>query len=282
MLIYAERRTMLYSFLYPLRQGLITAPRYRFRGLYKGCLSTSALEARPALGSTDMRILIATSDIMHAKMTSFLLTDSGNNVTHLAEEQAIYQELQKGKADLILLDDELDGCRGVELCQKIRGQYYIPIIYMFDDSPMNERVQALKFGADDVVAKPYNAYELLARIEAIMRRYGDGDLRTHTTYQPISSGPLNINPVQRSVVISGTREEPLTEREFQLLYYLVQNARCVLSARQLLQQVWGIEDVIDSNLVPVYIGRLRKKIEYRPEKPKHIVRVRDLGYSFYP
>ena len=229
-----------------------------------------------------MQIAIASVDIMHAKMTTFLLKDAGNDATHLSDEQAIWRELQKGKTDLILLDDELMSVRGVDLCQKIRAEYYTPIIYMFEDCPLAERIQALKFGADDVLAKPYNAYELLARIEAVMRRYGDNGLRLHTTYQPISVGPLNLNPLQRSVMINGTREEPLTEREFQLLYYLVQNARCVLSSRQLLQHVWGLEDVLESNLVPVYIGRLRRKIEHDPLKPSHIVRVRDMGYSFQP
>ena len=137
-------------------------------------------------------------------------------------------------------------------------------------------------GADDVLPTPYNPHELLARIEAVMRRYGDEDLRVYSAYQPMSVGEMHLDPVPRRVVIGGGREETLTEREFQLLYYLVQNARCVLSSRQLLQKVWGMEDVTESNLVPVYIGRLRRKIEHNPLKPSHIVRVRDLGYSFNP
>lgn len=228
-----------------------------------------------------MHIVIATSDLMHAKMTCFLLEDAGNAVTHATEEQTVWLQLQKGKVDLILLDEDFV-TRGAELCREIRSQYHTPVIYTVESGPVSERVRALKLGADDVVVKPYNPHELLARIEAVMRRYGDEDLRIHNTYHPIAVGPLNLDPVQRRVVINGLREEALTEREFQLLYYLVQNASCVLSSRQLLQQVWGMEDVNDSNLVPVYIGRLRRKIEQDPMKPSHIVRVRDMGYSFRP
>ena len=84
------------------------------------------------------------------------------------------------------------------------------------------------------------------------------------------------------MIVNGKQEEDLTAREFQLLYYLVQNSRCILSSRQLLQKIWGFDYGIESNLVPVYIGRLRRKIEPDPLKPQHIVRVRDVGYCFKP
>jgi DNA-binding response OmpR family regulator len=84
------------------------------------------------------------------------------------------------------------------------------------------------------------------------------------------------------VVIGGKREELLTQREFQLLYYLVQNPGCVLSSRQLLDEIWGMANVTESNVLSVYIRRLRRKIERYPMKPNYIVRVRDLGYSFQP
>jgi len=229
-----------------------------------------------------MNIIIASNEAMHAKMTCFLLEDAGNDVTIATESQTIWIQLQRGKVNLILLDEAFGVDKGAEFCREIRSQYHTPIIYTMEHGPMAERVHLLKLGADDVVLKPYNPYELLARIEAVMRRYGDDFLRIYTTYHPICVGPLNLDPVQRRVVINGIREEALTEREFQLLYYLVLNASSVLSSRQLLQQVWGLEDVTDSNLVPVYIGRLRRKIEHDPLKPHHIVRVRDMGYSFRP
>jgi DNA-binding response OmpR family regulator len=229
-----------------------------------------------------MQILIASSDVMHARMTRFLLEDVGYGALHEDDEHGLRKTLKQGKTDLLLLDEYCPDAGGFALCSEIRSQYHTPIIFMAEECTVSERVRALKLGADDIVQKPYNPNELLARIEAVMRRYGDEFLRLYTAYEPISVGDMHLDPVQRRVMIDGKREEALTEREFQLLYYLVQNARCILSSRQLLQRIWGIEDSADSNLVPVYIGRLRRKIEKDPLNPTYLVRVRDMGYSFHP
>jgi DNA-binding response OmpR family regulator len=219
---------------------------------------------------------------MHARMTRFLLGDVGYEVNLVEEEQGLQHQIKQSQIDLILLDADFPDKGGYALCREIRAQYHTPIIFIAEDCGVSDRVRALKLGADDVLPKPFNPSELLARIEAVMRRYGDEFMKVYSAYEPMSVGPLHLDPIQRRVVISNEREENLTEREFQLLYYLVQNARGVLSSRQLLQRIWGMDDVTDSNLVPVYIGRLRRKIESDPLRPNHIVRVRDLGYSFQP
>jgi two-component system response regulator RegX3 len=229
-----------------------------------------------------MQILIASGDVMHARMTRFLLEDVGYQATHEEHEHGLRRALKQGKTDLLLLDKDCPDVGGFALCSEIRSLYHTPIIFLVEECAVPERVRALKLGADDIVQKPYNPNELLARIEAVMRRYGDEFLRMYTAYEPLTVGEMHLDPVQRRIVVYGNREENLTEREFQLLYYLVQNARCVLSSRQLLQRVWGIDDASDSNLVPVYMGRLRRKIEKDPLKPTHLVRVRDMGYCFQP
>jgi two-component system response regulator RegX3 len=215
-------------------------------------------------------------------MTRFLLEDVGYTVKHEVDANAARRTLKQSTSDLVLLDEECPEIGGYTFCSEIRSQYHTPIIFMAENFKVADRVRALKMGADDVIQKPYNPNELLARIEAVMRRYGDEYLRLYTAYEPISVGTIHLDPVQRRVVMDGQREENLTEREFQLLYYMAQNARCVLSSRQLLQQIWGIEDATDSNLVPVYVGRLRRKIEKDPLNPSHIVRIRDMGYAFHP
>jgi two-component system response regulator RegX3 len=229
-----------------------------------------------------MQMLIASNDVMQARMTRFLLEDVGYKAHHEENEHGLRKQLRQGKMDLLILDEDCPDAGGYNLCSEVRSQYHTPIIFMSEGCTVADRVRALKLGADDIMQKPYNPNELLARIEAVMRRYGDEFLRMYSAYEPISVGEIHLDPVQRRVVIEGDREENLTEREFQLLYYLVQNARCVLSSRQLLQRVWGIDDPADSNLVPVYIGRLRRKLERNPLSPAYLVRVRDLGYSFQP
>lgn len=229
-----------------------------------------------------MQVLIVSSDVLQARMTRFLLEDVGYTVKHEVDANAARRTLKQSTSDLVLLDEECPEIGGYTFCSEIRSQYHTPIIFMAENFKVADRVRALKMGADDVIQKPYNPNELLARIEAVMRRYGDEYLRLYTAYEPISVGTIHLDPVQRRVVVDGQREENLTEREFQLLYYMAQNARCVLSSRQLLQQIWGIEDATDSNLVPVYVGRLRRKIEKDPLNPSHIVRIRDMGYAFHP
>jgi two-component system response regulator RegX3 len=227
-----------------------------------------------------MHMLIAGSDLTYLKMTRFVLEGAGNTVCCVDDEQALWRQLQQGQVDLVLFDDGF--ANGPELCREIRALYHRPIIFTAEACPVEERVRALNLGADDVLARPYDPVELLARIEAVMRRYDDDYLRISSTYRPIALGPVKLDPLGRRVVINGTYEELLSQREFQLLYYLVQNAHRVLSSRQLLEQIWGARHEAESNLVPVYIRRLRRKIERNPMKPKHIVWVRDLGYSFRP
>jgi two-component system response regulator RegX3 len=229
-----------------------------------------------------MRVLIASSDLVHTKMTRFLLEDVGYELGHAADDRSVLTALEDSHYDLILLDHGCSDINGTVLCREIRARYHLPIIFVASANAIDDRVVGLKLGADDYLGKPYDPNELLARIEAVMRRYGDEFYSTHITYQPLSVGAMHLDPVKRRIVIRGKAEENLTEREFQLLYYLMQNSRSILSSRQLLEKIWGYGYGIESNLVPVYIGRLRRKIEPNPLKPTHIVRVRDLGYSFQP
>ena len=229
-----------------------------------------------------MQILVASNDVMHARMTRFLLQDVGYTTLHEEDEHGLRHVLKQGKMDLILLDEDCPTAGGYVLCSEIRSQYHTPIIFMAEDCSVADRVRALKLGADDIAQKPYNPMELLARIEAVMRRYGDEFLRLYNPYEPMTVGQIHLDPARRRMVIDGQREEDLTEQEFQLLYYMVQNARCVLSSRQLLQRVWGIDAASESNLVPVYVSRLRRKLEKDPLNPIHLVRVRDMGYCFQP
>lgn len=226
-----------------------------------------------------MQILIASSDVMHVKMTQFILEDVGHKVFHSFHADNALKTLSSEQVDLVLLDTNCDDIGGFALCTEIRSQYNLPVIFVSADTHIKDKVTGLKIGGDDYIAKPFDPQELLARIEAVMRRYGD---EFFNTYLPLSVGSIHLDPIKRRVIINDQSREDLTAREFQLLYYLVQNSRRILSSRQLLHKIWGFDYDLESNLVPVYIGRLRRKIETNPLKPQHIVRIRDLGYCFKP
>ncbi|MCU0490878.1 MAG: response regulator transcription factor [Chloroflexaceae bacterium] len=229
-----------------------------------------------------MNILIVSRDIITNKMTRYLLEEVGYKVQECVNAKDALDYLNESRTDLVLLDHQGSEFDGFELCRMIRARYHLPLMFVAEAGTVQDRITGLKIGADDYLPKPFNPGELLARIEAVMRRYSDEFSTAHLSYQPLSVGQIHLDPVSRQVLIRDRERENLTEREFQLLYYLMQNARCILSTRQLLQKIWGFEYDVDSNLVPVYIGRLRRKIESDPLKPSHIIRVRDLGYSFRP
>jgi two-component system OmpR family response regulator len=113
-------------------------------------------------------------------------------VTCAAEEQAIWQQLHTDRIDLVLLDGEF--ASRLELCEEIRAHYHRAIILTAESGPISERVRALRDGADDVLSKLYNPTELLARIQAVMRRYDDDYLRIHSAYRSLAVGPLKLHP----------------------------------------------------------------------------------------
>jgi len=226
-----------------------------------------------------MRVLIASNDHMHLKVTRFVLAEAQAEATCVSSASNLFSMLGESHYDLLLLDTCVDEMDGFELCRDVRSRYNLPIIILASHHTLQDRIKGLKLGADDYMTKPYEAAELLARIEAVMRRYGED---FSPCYMTLTAGPLQLDPVVRQVSVNGRRSATLTAREFELLYYLVQNARRILSSRQLYQRIWGVEYGTDSNLVPVYIGRLRRKIEEDHTNPRHILYIRDLGYCFRP
>ena len=117
-----------------------------------------------------MQILIGSSDVIHVKMTRFLLEDVGHKVLHGFNSTSVLKVLREEQPELILLDTYCDSIGGFELCREIRALHQVPIIFVASDATMDDKVTGLKLGGDDYMSRPYDAQELLARIEAVMRR----------------------------------------------------------------------------------------------------------------
>lgn len=181
--------------------------------------------------------------------------------------------------DLILLDWMLPGISGIEICRRLRQTgNRIPIVLMTAKDDVMDRVEGLDAGADDYVVKPFSIEELLARIRAHLRRIGgQGDGR-------FTFLDLTLDPVTREVIRrtndSGeatSRHIELTAKEFDLLRYLMEHPRQVLTRQQILENVWGYDFMGDSNIIEVYIRYLRLKVEKEGEK-RLIHTVRGVGY----
>jgi two-component system, OmpR family, KDP operon response regulator KdpE len=179
--------------------------------------------------------------------------------------------------DLVILDVMMPRMDGLETIRRIRQSSLVPIIVLSALGEENDKIQALNMGADDYLTKPFGVGELLARLQAVLRR-------AQWTESPARQGRIVrgdiVADLERHVVtVHGTPIE-LTPTEFNLLVYLMEHAGKVLPHQTILQHVWGPEYGPESEYLRVYIGRLRQKIELDPSNPHHLITERGIGYSF--
>lgn len=226
-----------------------------------------------------MNILVVDDDVPSAKLTSYVLEEAGYRVLRAHDATSIMQMIEQHNPDLILLDIMMPKIDGFDVCRQIRRNSEVPIIFLSARSQLQDRVMGLQIGGDDYLVKPYEPSELLARVEAVLRRRNADVLNTSTR---LSQGDITLDPVEHKVIFTDGRTVELTPLEFRLLYYLMKNAGRILNVSQILSKVWGYDYEGESNLVAVYIRRLRTKIEENPNNPRHVITVRNLGYKFEP
>jgi len=176
--------------------------------------------------------------------------------------------------DLVLLDWGLPDFSGLEVCQRIRAnQQTTPVLMLTAHDDVAERVRALDAGADDYLTKPFSITELLARVRALLRRaqLSAGDATS------FSVADLSLDLLRREVRRDGAAIE-LSQREFELLSYLIREPERVHARQAILEAVWGAPFIGDPNLLDVYVGYLRRKIE-KPGLPQLIHTVRGVGFT---
>ncbi len=156
--------------------------------------------------------------------------------------------------DLVVLDLGLPRLDGIEVCRRLRADSDVPILMLTARSETEDRVEGLDSGADDYLAKPFERRELLARIRALLRR------RPPRGAASLEVGDLSLNPDTREVK-RGDREIELTNREFELLEFLLRNQRLVVSRERLLDEVWGYDPTAATNTIDVFISNLWRKLE---------------------
>ena len=185
--------------------------------------------------------------------------------------------LEQEMPDLVVLDIMLPGMDGYALCQRVREISSVPIIMLTAKVEDADKVKGLKLGADDYVTKPFNVQELLARIEAVLRRAGAS--AEPNAPRVFTRGEVSVDLLRRRVTVSG-REVPLTLTEYKLLSELVTNAGRIMMHKELLTRVWGLEYQDESEYLRAYIRHLRQKIEPDPHQPKYILSKPGIGYLF--
>ena len=179
---------------------------------------------------------------------------------------------------LVILDLSLPDIDGFDVCRRLRQGSPVPIIMLTARSDLVDKVVGLEVGADDYVTKPFGMRELIARVRAQLRRAGDY-AKPKATTKVLDFGDLVIDRGKHEVVVRG-QPRHLTRKEFDLLHMLASNEGRVMRSADLLKQVWGYDDNIQSRTLDVHIGRVRAKIEENSRRPRLIVTVPCVGYKF--
>jgi DNA-binding response OmpR family regulator len=196
------------------------------------------------------------------------LQRAGYEVLWVRSGEDALAELRRHPIRLVVLDIGLPGIDGFEVCRRIAGQVPVIMLTARDEEP--DRVAGLEVGADDYVSKPFSPRELTARVKAVLRRAGHGALADDIS----ALGPVTLARGSREVRVHG-REIELTQREFDLLDYLLRHPGQVVTRDQLLESVWGFVSPGATRTVEVHVAQLRKKLG----QPGLIRTVRGLGYK---
>ncbi len=230
--------------------------------------------------SAPSRILVVEDEPLAADIVCRYLIRAGFETIAESDGNAALARASSWRPDLVLLDVMLPGLDGLEVLRLLRhdGAAHVPVILLTAKGEEADRVHGLQLGADDYVVKPYSPPELVARVEAVLRRV----LPLHGEPEPpLRFGEIEVHPDARRVLVAG-EELALTQREFDLLLFLARNPARVFTREQLMDQVWRFTYYSDTSTVTVHIRRLRAKIERDPARPRHIETVWGVGYRFAP
>ncbi len=184
------------------------------------------------------------------------------------------------RPELVILDVMMPEMDGWEVCKRLRAESSVPILMLTALDEEFDRVTGLDLGADDYLAKPFGTNELIARINALLRRV-QLDKAGQTQHQPmiITSGPFTLNATLRTITKAGD-VITLRQKEFELLQLLMQNAGVPVTRAQIFDVVWGTSWLGDTRTLDVHIRGLREKLEAEPSKPSYLCTLRGIGYIF--
>ena len=231
--------------------------------------------------SRSAKILVVDDDLDVLEVVSQRLKLAGYRIEVAESSREALRAFYRESADLALLDVGLPEIDGYELCGRIREVSDIPVIFLTGRDNETDRVRGLKAGADDYIVKPFGAEELLARVEAALRRASMPAVGAASDNN-YSDDAITIDVDAHIVNVRGT-EVSLSPHEYRMLLAFVRHANQVLSQDQLLDMAWGADALEASrDSVRLYVGYLRAKIEEDPRKPQLIRTVREFGYSYRP
>ena len=226
-----------------------------------------------SLLSTGTRVLIIDDDErLNAVLTDYLAR-FGFSVRSAVHPDAGLRAMKAEPPDLLILDIMLPGTDGLALCRKVRETSRVPIVMLTARGDVTDRIVGLEIGADDYLSKPFEPRELVARMQAVLRRASQEDV------EAVRVGALEVNWTTRSALLDG-HPLGLTTAEFELLGFLVRNRGRVVSRERIMEGTHGIDWEAYDRSIDVLISRLRQKLGDDPKRSAFIRTVRGIGYSF--
>ena len=226
-----------------------------------------------------MRILLIEDEPSLVLTLTDLLTEQGYLVESALDGLSGLAKAQSHHFDLVILDVMLPGKDGLQVCRELRASgNHVVVLMLTAKTQLLDRVAGLKLGADDYLAKPFEPPELLARIEALLRR---SDKQTPVRVSRFRFGEVEVDFEKGDVAKRGKRIN-LAGKELDLLRYLIDHRGTVVSRNDLLQTVWDYQPGVSSRTIDVHVAWLRQKLEDHPQNPRHIYTIRGVGYRFSP
>jgi DNA-binding response OmpR family regulator len=224
------------------------------------------------------RILVVDDENIVREVVERYLAREGFQVSVAADGEAALRLARSEHPDLVVLDLMLPRVDGLEVCRRLRAEGNVPIIMLTAKGEETDRVVGLTLGADDYMVKPFSPRELVARVQAVLRR-AQGPPSAGQGRGAILWPDFSLDLGTRAVEVRG-RPVDLTPKEFDLLAFLASNPNQVFSREQLLEQVWDYKYAGDTSTVTVHMRRLREKVEENPVRPRYLKTVWGVGYKF--
>jgi two-component system KDP operon response regulator KdpE len=226
---------------------------------------------------TSGRILVVDDEPQLRRVMRSALTRQNYFVADARTGEEAVELLRKDRFDLIILDRNMPGMSGLDICRQIRSGSDIGIIILTVRKAESDKIEALDAGADDYVTKPFSMPELLARIRANLRRVS---VSPQEAARVIAFDGIEINLASRHASVHG-RDVRLRRKEFEVLQYLVTNPDVAIPHGKILQAIWGPDYGNEVEYLHVVINQLRKKLEPEPTKPKYLLTEPRVGYRFH-
>ena len=230
-----------------------------------------------------VKVLLVEDEKSIAEGIIYNLKNEGLKVTHVDDGKIAIDIFNEEHFDLLILDIMLPEVSGLEICKKIRKSSNVPIIMLTAKDDENDKITGLEMGADDYITKPFSVKELISRVKAVLRRTKNSELlyaldEDLNFAKEITIGNIVMNPLRYEAKKDNEVIE-LRPREFELLYYLCENAGNIVSRDKLFSKVWGYSFAGNSKTLDVHIQRIRERIEVNPKSPKRLITIRGVGYK---